>query len=76
MLFVRSIEGYIQDKLELFRKSIARVIIEDLLENAFKKLFDGRRSIKVDTKNEKGLRADDSSVCNAHPIQNKSFSFV
>jgi len=39
-------------------------------------LFDGRRSIKVDTKNEKGLRADDSSVCNAHPIQNKSFSFV
>ncbi|KAL7016196.1 hypothetical protein ACKWTF_009957 [Chironomus riparius] len=28
----RSIEGYIQDKLELFRKSMVRAIIEDLLE--------------------------------------------
>jgi hypothetical protein len=76
MLFVRSIEGYIQDKLELFRKSMARMIIEDLLANAFKKLFDRKRSIEVDKKNEKGLRDGDSSVCYAHPIQNKSFSFV
>ena len=55
---------------------MARVIIEDLLESAFEKLFDGRKSIQIDTKNEKRLRADDLSIDCAHSIPNKSFSFV
>ena len=55
---------------------MARAIIEDLLENAFEKLFDGKRNNIIGAKSEKEFRADDSSICFARPIQNKSFSFV
>lgn len=78
-LYDRSIEGYIAEKLEHYRCRMARVIVEDLLANAFKiveeaaALGETKKTSKldVDGAQDKKILASD-----AVPVVVKSFSFV
>lgn len=71
-----SIEGYVQDKLELFRKSMERMLIEDLLEIAFKRLFVEKNEINSHHENDKQLHDTENVDDSVHAIPNKSFSFL
>ncbi|KAG5674112.1 hypothetical protein PVAND_004097 [Polypedilum vanderplanki] len=85
---MKSIKGYIEERLKYFRESMAQAVVEDLLKNAFKCLFE-RSNSEIDkchlekasnvihcdemANNRKACIVADDVV---HPFPMKSFSLV
>jgi hypothetical protein len=75
-----SIEGYIAEKLQHFRRAMAQAMFEDLLANAFKVVE--TPDAVTDTHRSEAMSSSPSSrgetlrASSATPVPIKSFSFV